>query len=77
MHILSKIGNCIDWNLCKNLKEYPLSLESQFDVDYIGEIVHFRVYENDVKSKSVKYLVDCDFKELSDVLLKIVPLSNN
>ena len=59
----------------KKFKGYPLSADSEFDADFIGELQHFRIYQNDTKAKVLKYLVDCDFKNMPDILLKIKPLN--
>lgn len=60
----------------KEFKEYPLVADSEFDIDYIGEVKHFRLYMNDKKAKILKYLLDCDFIKMSDVLIKVKPLND-
>ncbi len=54
-------------------KEYPLSSENEFSVDFLGEADSFRVY---VSSKKINkkipaiYLTHIDFKEGKDILFK-------
>jgi len=56
-------------------KEYPLNLDSQFSVDYLGDIEGFRVYKSVQKIKKRApeiYLINIDFKEeKKDILMKI------
>jgi len=64
----------------KELKEYPLSSDDLFDIDYFGEINDFRVYQSKAKkdtnsSKIISYLVHVNFKKEKDILYKIVPLN--
>jgi len=54
----------------KEFKKYPLSVDTEFSVDYFGEAKSFRVYQSDDNS-TASYLVHIDFKEDEDVLLKI------
>jgi prepilin-type N-terminal cleavage/methylation domain-containing protein len=59
-------------------KEYPLSVQDQFSVDYMGEIESFRLYKSNKKinDKVVDvYLSHIDFKEGNDILLKIKALN--
>lgn len=49
---------------------YPLSVDSEFSVDYIGEVDGFRVYKSAKESENL-LLVHIDFKKGEDVLLKI------
>ena len=58
----------------KEFKEYPLSLDVEADVDYLGEVNSFRVYRSKEKDKEI-YLVHVDFKESDDILLKIKVLN--
>lgn len=55
-------------------KEYPLSSDMEFDVDYLGEVNSFRIYKSkeviDSKIPEI-YLVDIDFKDRDDILYKI------
>ena len=60
----------------KPFKFYPLSVDSEFETDFLGKVKNFRVYQNDKNSTSSKYLVDIDFEKMSDVLLKIKPLNS-
>jgi len=62
----------------KNFKEYPLSNESDFIVDYLGEVNSFRTYKSSKKVDKIIpeiYLVDIDFKKENDILLKIKVLN--
>lgn len=56
---------------------YPLSSESEFSVDYLGEANSFRVYKSDANTSSELFLIHVDFKEQKDVLLKIKALNQN
>ena len=58
----------------KELKEYPLTQESDFVADYLGEINRFRVYKSKEKKREI-YLIDIDFKNEDDILLKIKVLN--
>ena len=62
----------------KEFEEYPLSRESEFVVDELGEIDGFRVYKSQKKSDSNEteiensYLIHIDMKNsLEDILLKV------
>lgn len=64
----------------KPLREYPLSVDSEFVADELGEVNGFRVYKNDKKkdqNASEAYLVHIDFKEEDDILLKVKMLNEN
>lgn len=59
-------------------KEYPLTPESKFVVDELGEVNSFRVYKSKKKSDTnstplpANYLIHIDFKNsLEDLLLKV------
>ncbi len=54
----------------KNLSSYELGPESEFDVDYLGDVKSFRVYKSS-SPKNELYLVHIDFINLEDILLKI------
>lgn len=56
----------------KEFKEYPLSVESEFSIDYLGEVKKFRFYKNKTKNS---YLIDIDFKNNNNILLKIKNLN--
>lgn len=59
--------------------EYPLSLDHQFIVEYLGEIENFRVYKtNKVEDKKAQniYLVHINFTKESDILLKVKSLND-
>ena len=58
--------------------EYPLSVDSEFVVDLLGEVDIFRVYKSTKsvdKNSSELYLVNIDFKQEDDILLKIKMLN--
>ncbi|MFA6196182.1 MAG: type II secretion system protein [Sulfurimonas sp.] len=58
---------------------YPLSTDSEFSVDYLGEINSFNVYGFDKtieKSISQLFLLHVDFKNEEDILLKIKVLES-
>jgi prepilin-type N-terminal cleavage/methylation domain-containing protein len=57
----------------KPLKNYPLPLNIDFDIDYLGEVENFRVYLS--KTASSHYLVDLSLKEMGNILIKIKPFS--
>ena len=62
----------------KKFKEYPLSSESDFSVDYLGEVKGFRTYKSSKKVGKITpevYLIDIDFKKENDILLKIKVLN--
>ena len=51
-------------------KTYPLSADSEFSIEYFGEVNSFRVYKShDIKDES--FLVHVDFSHDEDILLKI------
>jgi len=59
-------------------KEYSLSSDMEFSVDYFGKVDNFRIYQstNIVDKKAVEiYLVDIDFSDKDDLLLKIKVLN--
>ncbi len=58
----------------KEFKEYPLSMDSEFDVDYLGEVDSFRVYKSSNDKKEL-YLLHAEFKNFEDILLKIKVLN--
>jgi len=58
----------------KELKEYELATDSEFDVDYLGEVESFRVYKS-LDNKKEVYLLHIKFKNFEDVLLKIKVLN--
>ncbi|MEA3229011.1 MAG: prepilin-type N-terminal cleavage/methylation domain-containing protein [Campylobacterota bacterium] len=62
----------------QKFNNYPLSSDAQFSVDDLGEVTGFRVYKSDRKIKNIipeVYLVDIDFKETENILLKIKVLN--
>lgn len=51
---------------------YPIETDSEFDVDIFGEVKTFRVYEAKVeKSLASKFLVNIEFENEEEILLKI------
>jgi len=56
----------------KKIAEYELASDSEFDIDYIGEVNSFRFYKS--KEKEI-FLVHIDFKNMDEILLKIKPLN--
>ncbi|MDB2562085.1 prepilin-type N-terminal cleavage/methylation domain-containing protein [Sulfurimonas sp.] len=54
----------------KPFKTYELSADTVFDVDLIGEVNNFRVYKSS-NDKKEAYLVDLDFKNQEDLILKV------
>lgn len=54
----------------REFKDYPLSADAEFSVEYFGEADSFRVYKSNNKDKEL-FLVHIDFKEDEDILLKI------
>ncbi|WP_373003714.1 type II secretion system protein [Sulfurimonas sp.] len=51
-------------------KDYPLSADADFSVEYFGEAKSFRVYKSE-NNATESYLIHVDFKEEEDVLLKV------
>lgn len=51
-------------------QSYEISVDHHFDVDYLGEVESFRVYKSKSEKREV-YLVDIDFKNQEDLILKI------
>jgi len=58
----------------KEFQEYPLAMDSEFDVDYLGEVDSFRVYKSTNDTKEL-YLVHVEFKNFEDILLKVKVLN--
>jgi len=56
----------------KKITKYELASDSEFDIDYIGEVHSFRVYKS---KKREMFLVHIDFKNRDEILLKISPLN--
>jgi prepilin-type N-terminal cleavage/methylation domain-containing protein len=50
-------------------KEYPLSVGGEYVADCLGDINSFRIYAS--KGEEAAFLVDADFKEDEDILLKV------
>ena len=59
--------------------EYPLGNDDEFTADYMGEVEDFRVYKtlNKVGDSIPQiYLLNVNFKEENDILLKIKVLND-
>ena len=52
------------------LSTYEVSVDSEFDIDYLGKVKGFRVYKSS-NAKKESYLLHVDFKELEDILFKV------
>lgn len=62
----------------KELSSYELAPDSEFDIDYLGEVENFRVYKSSEKENNKDkevYLIDIDFKQTDRVLLKVKVLN--
>lgn len=85
-HSLHKMYNPYIAYIIKNTKlyrleslqslSYPLNVNSEFSIDYIGQVDSFRTYRS---SKEIEngFLVHVNFKHENDVLLKISSLENS
>ena len=58
----------------KEFQEYPLAIDSEFDVDYLGEVDSFRTYKS-TNNKKELYIVHIKFKNFEDILLKMKVLN--
>ncbi len=84
-HSLHKMYNPYITYIIKNAKlyrleslkrlTYPLRRDSEFSVDYIGEVDGFRTYTSSREMENT-LLVHVNFKNANDVLLKIKSLQN-
>jgi len=54
----------------KRFKTYPLSSGSEFSIEYFGKIDGFRVYNSQDKKDKV-FLINVNFKDEEDILLKV------
>ena len=52
------------------IKDYDFPSDTEFDVDYLGEVNSFRVYKSK-QATPISYLVHIEFKSINNVLLKI------
>ena len=59
----------------KAFTSYQISADALFDIDFIGEVDSFRVYKSS-KVKKETYLLDIDFKNMEDLILKVNVLNN-
>ena len=58
----------------KQITTYELPIESEFDIDYLGEVESFRVYKSSDKKHNT-YLLEVGFKGGDDVLFKVKALN--
>jgi len=58
----------------KKISTYELPAESEFVIDYLGEVNSFRLYKSLDKTKEF-YLVHIDFKRMENLLMKIKVLN--
>ena len=49
---------------------HDLSVESEFDIDYLGEVENFRVYKSSSKSKE-SHLIHIEFKNADEILYRV------
>jgi len=56
------------------MNSYDLPVDAEYDVDYLGEVRNFRVYKES-NTDDESYLIDLDFKEMEDLLLKVKVLN--
>ena len=54
----------------KPFSSFELSADAEFDIDFIGEIDSFRVYASSNKDIE-SYLIDLNFKNLEELILKV------
>lgn len=57
----------------KPLKSYELSVDAEFDIDYIAKVEGFRVYKSSNEKEA--YLIHIDFENQEDLILKAVVLN--
>ena len=53
----------------KPFQIYPLPADSDFDMDYLGEVSSFRVYKS--SADQVTFLINIDFKNKENILMKV------
>ncbi len=58
----------------KEFKEYPLAVDSDFTVDFMGKVESFRVYKS-TQEGSENYLISINFVQENNILLKVKPLN--
>ena len=58
----------------KELKEYPLGVDSEFVVDTLGEVKIFRVYKSKEASQNL-YLIHIEFESEDEIILKVKALN--
>ncbi len=64
----------------KAFKVFPISQESEFSVDYLGEVNSFRVYYQQKKIQELTsqlFLIHVDFKTENNILLKVKALNES
>ncbi len=59
----------------KMLNSYDIEPNSEFDVDFLGEIEVFKVYKTTLKNKD-RYLINIDFIKNIHILLKVKNLED-
>lgn len=59
----------------KKIEKYEIDATAEFNVDYLGELENFRVYKSSNKKKEI-YLIDIDFLNMNDILLKVKVLND-
>ena len=62
----------------KKFEEYPLTSDSDFVVDLIGDAEGFRVYKDTKKTENItyeNYLIHIDFIKENDILIKVKVLN--
>jgi prepilin-type N-terminal cleavage/methylation domain-containing protein len=62
----------------KKFTEYPLSVNDEFVVDFIGDVEGFRLYKSGKKTNNTTeeiYLIHIDFIKEQDILLKVKVLN--
>ncbi len=58
----------------KPIITYDFPIDSEFDIDCLGEVESFRVYQS-LNKKQHTYVVHVDFKKFDDILFKIKVLN--
>jgi len=54
----------------KKIEDYDIPIDSEFDIDYIGKIDIFNIYQSSETDKEI-YFIHIDFIKFNDVKLKI------
>ena len=64
----------------KAFKTFPIAQDSEFSVDYLGDVNSFRVYYHQKKAQDLTselFLIHVDFKKNNDILLKVKALNES